>query len=129
MKIMAEDIEQVINVLKKPYFVIEGDRGRFYIVNSITILGKEGWKYNADSENSLEEGLDLREIPTRGLNLLVKADNYYSMDKIVEQLRDFAFLTASDYFGVEGNVKYVNRTNNPYILYAKPRLFRKLINN
>lgn len=118
----------------KPYFILESENGIFYMVSSLKLKERNmSANLNLDLGN-LELGLDLIEVSTRGISLMVKTPkgvNTYPY--VVEELKKLASIADMDYFSCErfGAALFqpVISELSREIYEVKPRLFRKLVND
>jgi hypothetical protein len=128
---------QSIDVSGNPYLLAETEKGVFYIVTSLREVnyGKKVWKwlYEMDVGCKLERGLDINEIPTRGLSILVRSKSLFSLPDIIEEARKFSYVADADYFSFENFGKLVYRDlgneGNTNLFEVKPRLFGKIVHN
>ncbi len=142
-----ENIREITEVLPKsePYFVMEFDDGFYYRVESMEFRDTSEDIVNIkflSSQPGLTLGLDIIEVPTRDLSLLIRCDCTYTSDKdsffeVINQIksaysevRKFAKLCGRNYFDFERfNGKQIfrklYRLENNVLLEVRPRLFSK----
>jgi len=126
--------ETEITLDRSPYYIRETDNGIFYVVSKIFIRDNRAGRWKPDETKKLELGLDIIEIPTRGLSLLVRS----SPDKIMlpyqlEELRKLSQIAGADYFSYE-NIgmnagRFLCTEGQNIVIEVHPRLFRKYIGN
>ena len=124
-------IENIVMLDSKPYLLVECNDGLYYVVKSYFLKNKSGiLHFNSDSSRPLRLGLDIIEVPTRGLSLVVRstpgdAENFYRL--VFGELRKFAEICGRDYFNFEPFSGYINRSlcinGREEISEIKPRLF------
>lgn len=114
--------QEAIALEHSPYFIREADSGVFYVVSSVAIDVRR-IHFNYQNESYLQQGQDIKEIPTRGIELMIRDIN---MNKALQELRKFAQITESDYFSYESYGDAIYEYSNR-IGVVKPRIFRKII--
>ena len=121
--------ENEIKLNFKPYLVMQCKDGFYRIVESYFLKNKSA-NFNFDSSRSLRLGLDIIEVPTRGLSLVVRRfsddfENFYKLG--FDELRKFAEVCGRDYFSFEpfgGSInKILGSNGNEEISEIRPRLF------
>lgn len=85
-------------------------------------------------KDSLQEGLNIREKPTRGLSLCLEwNENADLVPALIEESKKFAEVSGHDYIALEGGrstrTEMLSRGPNLYVVRFWPRLFHKIVNN
>jgi len=126
--------ETEITLDRSPYYIRETDNGIFCVVSKIFIRENRSGGWNPDETKKLELGLDMIEIPTRGLLLLARCPSNESfVPYLLEELRKLSQIAGADYFSHELFGNYIAKNlvgEGPDDLFEiHPRLFRKYIGN
>ena len=114
--------------LDPPFLIVEGKPGEYYLVDSLKV-DETSFSLNKTGEKILE-GIDVREMQTRGLELSLRwVDSPRTLvSEAMRTLRNFAIITGADYYFYERCGKNLNETNYGKTT-VKPRIFRKIIDN
>jgi len=131
---MAEKIK--IKIHGEPYFITSNDNRHFNVVTGIEYVpGEKFGNWISNNERKLVLDKDIKEIPTRRLNLLVETLNDREgviLRLIVDECKKLAGLCWSDYVGIEHiggyNAEFINMGSRHY-LRIQPRLFRKILDD
>jgi len=135
---MAEDVV-IIKLSGTPSFIVEGADTNWYTVTEMidavkANADKRSWTHSFDVNNPLVIGLDMKEVPTRNLSLLVRTSNDgYAIRPIVYELKKFARLSGCDYYSLESiaghGANYICTEGRFELFEVRPRLFRKIVND
>lgn len=135
---MAEDVT-LFELQGTPYFISESKNKMWYPVRCILEPdkpdpNKTSWTYKFDTDHPLMLGLDMKEIPTRNLSLLVRAlSNDHAIKAIIYDLKKLAEIAGCDYYSLESIAGYgcctISKEGGYDLVEARPRLFRKIVNN
>ena len=125
---MESEVEtETMYLGKNPYFIKENSDGTYFAPEKVEIKdGKIFFSIKEDNTfTNLVLGIDMKEVPTRGLELYLESHDTFSA---MNELRKFAQVTESDYYSFE---PYGNSLITVYYSRAKvrPRIFRKIIDN
>lgn len=122
----------------KPYFIKETKNGVFQAVKKYTSIN-DSVDYSTDFDNDLGTltlGLDIREVPNRGISILVRipvTEELAWISYVVEQCRKYASVTGCEYVSVEKFGHYtfheISRNSSDSYKEVVPRLFRKIVDN
>lgn len=122
---MKNQLEQKVSITKSPYLITEVDKGEFYIVNSIVSDESDNWRVEFNINSILQEGLDIREYPNRNISILIESQAENPILRIVDKLKDFAYLGSYDYVSYSEPIVEVGSN----IYKVNPRIFRKIVND
>ena len=131
-------MEETITLEGAPYFIIENDSGIFRAVKSLRLITEEDkffWNKDYDEGiGKLELGLDIQEVPNRGVTLTLWTPNsQHTLPFFVNLLKRHATICGCDYFSYEryGNFIYHFLCNDGSrtAYEVQPRLFRKIVND
>lgn len=125
----------------RPAFILEteGHRGVYHIAREMVIKDGQA-KWNCE-QVQLQEGMNLREIPNRGIEIAVgtfEKNQFNHQDlwpAIIEKGKDYAYQTGCDYFSLTKNEdSFLFRSiehgaENKKLITILPRLFRKIVDN
>jgi len=132
---MTEGIKHRAVFNGKPYFIVERESGLFEVVKGLYIKEGENITTPETGEgNPLRLGLDIIEVPTRGIKLLVEnMPNDFHLQIAVEELRKFCSVSGMDYVSYEpygANVSLIRGSNGITQYHeVRPRLFRKVVDD
>lgn len=121
-----------INLARKPYLVVEHNKGEFRIVKSLEVESNCNYKLNCIAD-ILNEGLDLRECPNKSIDIYIKCENdeRVLIENVINKLRDFAYIGGYDFYSFESikrGIFPIDDYENGYMHAAvRPRIFRKLV--
>src|SRR3989344_6095849 len=125
--------EERTEIARVPGYIRQVSPGKFVQVIAVISKGNNLYNLEHDQELSfLEEGIDIREIPTRGLE--IRSPYFDDARKYIEQLQDICRLANYDYVShtpyddnAIGGMYIANGVNgSTKITLLKPRLFLKL---
>ena len=129
-------IKTSIKLKGKPYFIDETRGGIFRVVRSLDICpdGERDKLKFRTSGKELSKGLDICEISSRNISLLVEVQRRgVILEYIIEGLRKLAGVAECDYFSYEPFGTSICETiaENDICGYYKvmPRLFRRIVND
>ncbi len=118
-----------------PCLLYRDSNGFYYRAKSLEIERYSNdnikFRYIGDSQ-ALKLGLDIIEVPTRGISLIARCNND-PLDEIMtayNETRKFAELCRRDYFGFEefgskSPTQMIEVSNGKLIIEIRPRLFSK----
>jgi len=122
-----EETKQKININEYP-FLIREEGEVFRIVDSVEIKGKDVY---FDYDGTLEEGLDMREVATGGLSILIEThDQSQWFHSFINALKGWAIIGNFDYCGyrrIDGDMtQYLLEDGSCIYKKMIPRFFRKI---
>lgn len=129
---------QQITFEGRPYWIKETEKGVFYVVACIKLeddRDKTSWGWLSDEKlGKLEEGLDLKEVSTRGISLLVRGPKgEHVIAYMIGEIKKLASVSGYDYFSYEqiGNKasRFISFEGNNNVYEVKPRLFHRIVND
>lgn len=132
-----ENLENKIYIEGPPYLIGELNPNKYFKVDYIIQknITKDFCTLYSNNQETLELGMDIQEIPNRGLSLLIRAHkNDLSIHAIINEIRKLSAIAGVDYFSYEEiicgkNLRFLLNEGNINLFEVKPRLFRKIINN
>ena len=130
--------EHIITFDGKPYFLSETEKGVFHAVKQYT-PNDDGEYLVAQFDEDLGKlvaGLDIKEVPNRGLKLLLEvtpSETDFWAIHVAETCRKLAAVADCDYVSIEKYGPCMSRVilRSEHVIYNEvtPRLFRKIVNN
>lgn len=127
-------METTFEISGTPYFILETESGVFYAVSSFRLTEETTTANLNRGVGKLELGLDLIEVPTRGISLIVRTPEKVNVvPYVIEELKKLASISSMDYFSYETFGRHccqpVVFKSDTEIHEIKPRLFRKIVND